>query len=357
MKKIITILGTRPEIIRLSQVIPLLDKYCHHLLVYTGQNYTNTLKDIFFSDLGVRKPDVDFGIYGQSMSQIGQILVKTEELLRKERPDGILILGDTNSGLSAFVAKRLGIKVYHMEAGNRCFDDSVPEEVNRKVIDHCSDILMPYTRNSKENLLREGLIPQKIFVIGNPIFEVIQKYEEEISQSKILPTLSLRSYVLYTTHRTENVDNPFLLKEILLSMEMIAGKLDCDVICSLHPRTESKMKEFGLEVKDKRIRLLSPLRFFDFVCLERNALCVLTDSGTVQEECCIFHIPNVTIRNTTERPETIDIGSNIISGLSHENILNCAMFAMGNSNKWEIPEEYTRTNVSETVAKIILGNY
>lgn len=356
--KIMTILGTRPEIIRLSIIIKKLDESCKHILVHTGQNYAESLNDIFFRDLEIRRPDYALGIKADSFGeQAGFILAETERLMLDEKPDAILILGDTNSGLSAVVAKRLGIPVYHMEAGNRCYDDRVPEEVNRRIIDHCSDILMPYTCRSKDNLIREGISRERIFIIGNPIGEVVNYYSDKIEMAGILSALRLekKSYFLVTMHRSENVDIEERLKKLVMGLELLSKKYKLPIICSLHPRTKSRMEKYGISIENPFVKYMTPFGFFDFVALEQNAFCVLSDSGTVQEECCIFKVPNVTIRDVTERPETIECGSNILTGMEPEMILDCTTVALNSNKEWKPPEEYMESEVSAKVLKIIFG--
>ena len=356
--KVMTVLGTRPEIIRLSLIIKKLDKYCDHILVHTGQNFEDSLNTIFFADLKLREPDYYLGVRGDSFAeQIGKIIIEIEKVILKEKPDRVLILGDTNSGLVSIVARRMGIPVFHMEAGNRCFDYRVPEEINRKVIDHSSTIFFPYTYRSKENLLNEGIANDKIYVIGNPIYEVIEHYAEEIQNSQILERLKVRpnQYFLVTMHRAENVDSEDRLKNLLISLDEINRKYDFPIICSLHPRTKSKIKEFGLKVSNENIRLLEPFGFFDFVALEKNAQCVITDSGTVQEECCIFKVSNITIRDVTERPETLESGSNMLTSVSPDLILKSIDVVLNEGNEWGPPAEYLDKNVSSKVVKIILG--
>lgn len=356
--KVVTILGTRPEIIRLSRVIEKLDGLCDHRLVHTGQNFDSTLSDIFFDQLGVRPPDYYMGVRGASFGeQIGQIISESEKILRNENPDLLLLLGDTNSALSAIVAKRLGIAVYHMEAGNRCYDDRVPEEVNRRIIDHSSDILMPYTERSRQNLLREGIAGERIYVTGNPINEVIQCYSPQIEKSIVLAELGVeaRNYFLVTMHRAENVDVTERLSQLALSLELLQKQYDLPVIVSAHPRTRMRMKDFGLNVDNEKIRFMQPFGFFDFITLEKNAKCVISDSGTVQEECAIFGIPNVTIRDVTERPETIECGSNILSGANSELILQCVKVVLSRNPSWTPPREYLAKNVSDIVTNIVLG--
>jgi len=356
--KVMTVVGTRPELIRLSCIIPKLDKYCDHIFVHTGQNYDDRLHKIFFNDLGIRKPDYELGIKGNTFGeQIGKILIEGEKVIRKEKPDRILILGDTNSSLISIIAKRMGIPVYHLEAGNRCFDDRVPEEVNRKIIDHCSTILMPYTNRSKENLLREGIPIENIFVTGNPIYEVLQKYSKNIDKSDVLIELGLKQkkYFLATFHREENVDIKKRLQKIISAFEKLQKEYGYPIICSTHPRTKNRMETMNVSSKNMDVRFLQPLSFFNFVKLEKKAFCVLTDSGTVQEECCIFHIPNVTIRDTTETPETIECGSNVLSGVDNKIILDSVNIAVNEENIWEVPKEYLQNNTSSNVIKIVLS--
>lgn len=356
--KVLTILGTRPEIIRLSQVIGLLDSRCTHILVHTGQNFEKNLSDIFFDELRIRKPDYYLGVRGKSSGdQIGQILKKCEEILTKERPDRILLLGDTNSSLSSIIAKRMGIPVFHMEAGNRCYDDRVPEEVNRRIIDHSSDILMPYTERSRANLLREGICGKRIFVTGNPILEVIRHYQDRIDRSKILSELKVEKgkYFLATVHRAENVDIESRLSGILCALAGLGEKYSVPVICSLHPRTKDRLRNLGTGLDISKIRFHEPFGFFDFIRLEQNALCVLSDSGTVQEECCLFHVPSVTLRDVTERPETIECGSNILSGADRDTIEQCVQYVLSQEPAWDAPAEYLKDDVSAAVVKIVLG--
>ena len=356
--KVMTIFGTRPEIIRLSLVIKVLDQHCEHITVHTGQNYHESLSDIFIRDLEVRTPDVHFGIRSNSFGeQIGQILGKADEAFAEHKPDKVLILGDTNSALSAIAAARRGIPVFHMEAGNRCYDDRVPEEVNRRIIDHSSSVLLPYTERSKENLVAEGIERERIYVTGNPINEVLENFKDKIGQSKILKEVDVKpfEYFLVTLHRAENVDLPERLKKIIDGFTRIGDRFKKPVLVSVHPRTREKLDQFGISpVKDK-IRLLDPLGFFDFVHLEKNALGVMTDSGTVQEECSIFGIPNITIRDVTERPETIECGSNILSGAEPESMLRAAELAISQPGGWTPPREYLAKNVAQTVSKILLG--
>jgi UDP-N-acetylglucosamine 2-epimerase (non-hydrolysing) len=356
--KIMTIFGTRPEIIRLSGVMKLLDKFCDQVMVHTGQNYHESLSDIFLRDLKVRTPDIHLGIRSNSFGeQIGQILSKTDDILAEHKPDKVLILGDTNSALTAIVAARRGIPVYHMEAGNRCYDDRVPEEINRRLVDHSSTVLMPYTHRSKDNLVREGIERERIFVTGNPIREVLDEFVNEIEASDALEKfgVNVREYFMVTLHRAENVDAAERLEQILKGLAAVVEKYQKPMLVSVHPRTAEKLKQFGLEPGSDKIKLLEPLGFFDFVKLEKNALVVLSDSGTVQEECAIFGIPNVTVRDVTERPETVECGSNIISGAETSSLIRAVDMAATLPPNWIAPAEYMVENVSHTVAKIVLG--
>ncbi len=356
--KVMTILGTRPEIIRLSRIIPLLDQHANHVLVHTGQNYDDRLNRIFFDELGIRDPDENMGVKaGSFSSQIGRILEKSEELFLKHRPERLLILGDTNSGMSAIIARRLGIPVYHMEAGNRCYDDRVPEEVNRRVIDHSSTILMPYTNRSRENLLKEGIPGKRIYVTGNPIKEVIDHYGKQIAASKVLLTLGIEEgkYFLVTMHRAENVDVEERLRSLLEALSVLHQEFNYPVICSFHPRTKAKVEVFGVDVHRAGLRFVEPFGFFDFIKLEKSAFCLLSDSGTVQEEACIFGVPNVTIRDVTERPETVECGSNILSGADPQDILRLVKMVTGRKGGWQPPQEYLAEGVADTACRILLS--
>ena len=356
--KIMTIFGTRPEIIRLSLVMRVLDQYCEQITVHTGQNFQESLSDIFIKDLEVRTPNEHFGIKSKNFAeQIGQILIKTDEILEKYKPDRILILGDTNSALSAIPAARRGIPVFHMEAGNRCYDDRVPEEVNRRIIDHSSTFLLPYTERSKDNLVREGIERERIFVTGNPIKEVLDTFANQIEESDALKKYDAKpfEYFLVTVHRAENVDIEERLIKIFKGLEKVSEKFGKKMLVSVHPRTAEKLVRFSLKPETDKVKLLRPLGFFDFVKLEKNALAVLTDSGTVQEECAIFGVPNITIRDVTERPETIECGSNIISGTETDSILRATEIAISQPSNWNAPKEYLVENVAQTVSKIILG--
>lgn len=353
-----TVLGTRPEIIRLSRVIPLLDQHSEHLLVHTGQNFDDRLNGLFFRELGVRTPDFFLEVKAETAgAQIGQILSRIEPLLIHHRPDRLLVLGDTNSGLSAIMARRLGIPVYHMEAGNRCYDFRVPEEANRRIIDHMSSVLMPYTHRSRENLMREGFAEDCIYVTGNPIKEVIDHYAGLIAASQALATLGLvrNKYFLVTMHRAENVDVEERLRSLMEGLKRIHAEYQYPVICSLHPRTRVRAKAFGVNLEQSGLRFVEPLGFFDFIQLEQSAFCLLSDSGTVQEEACIFGVPNVTIRDVTERPETIECGSNVLAGADPNAMGRLVKLVTGRPAQWQSPPEYLMTNVAATVGRILLG--
>ena len=356
--KVMTVLGTRPEIIRLSRVIPLLDQHADHVLVHTGQNYTHTLSDVFFDELGVRTPDVYLGVKADSFgAQIGQILTGIEQVFIEHRPDRLLILGDTNSALVSIVAKRMGIPVFHMEAGNRCFDDRVPEEVNRRIIDHSSSVLLPYTERAKSNLVREGIEENRIYVTGNPIAQVLDHYAKDIATSDVLDRLGLEDgdYFLVTAHRSENVDVPDRLADLVAGWRTLHARYGIPVVVSVHPRTASMAVHHGLDLGDPGVRLLEPFGFFDFVRLERSARCILTDSGTVQEEACILRVPSVTTRSTTERPETQDAGSNVLSDVSSDAVLDAVGLVMSMPTGWPIPREYLPGPTAETVVRLVLG--
>lgn len=356
--KIVTVLGTRPEIIRLSVIAAQLDRVAEHVVVNTGQNFDPNLSGIFFEELGFRQPDHNLGVRAETFAdQVGQILRGCEQVFQKERPDRLLILGDTNSALCAIIAKRMGIPVYHMEAGNRCYDDRVPEETNRRLIDHSSDVLMPYTERSRANLLEEGIPSTRVFVTGNPIYEVIECYKPKIEASRIHETLGVapQGYFLVTIHRAENVDIEERLRGMAGALAELAQRHKMPVIVSTHPRTRLRMNSFGIADLGGDVRFPDPFGFFDFLSLEKNARCVLSDSGTVQEECAILGVPNVTLRDVTERPETIECGSNILAGGSPERILACTELALSSAPAWKPPPEYVVPNVSDTVVRLLNG--
>ncbi|MGH7030168.1 MAG: non-hydrolyzing UDP-N-acetylglucosamine 2-epimerase [Stellaceae bacterium] len=356
--KIATVLGTRPEIIRLSLIIDKLDRLTRHTVIHTGQNFDPMLSDVFFRELAVRAPDRYLGASGGLAHQVGAILAGCEQAFAEDRPDRLLILGDTNSGLAAYIAKRLGIPVFHLEAGNRCHDDRVPEEVNRRVIDHCSDILMPYTERSRDNLLREGIASQHIFVTGNPIGEVIEHFRPRIDASDVLERLGVeeRGYVLVTLHRAENVDVAERLHGLVEALGCVGREHELPVLVSTHPRTRARLAQSRQPADDGGdVRFLEPFGFFDFIRLELSARLVMSDSGTVQEECALFGVPNVTLRDVTERPETIECGSNILSGGKAEGVSRATRLALSLPPRWTAPPEYRVPAVSDTVVRIVAG--
>lgn len=357
--KIMTIFGTRPEIIRLSLIIKILDDHADHVMVHTGQNFSASLSDIFFQDLSIRAPDVYLGVQASRFgAQAAAILERSDEVMERVNPDRVLILGDTNSGLSAIAAARRGIPVFHVEAGNRCFDDRVPEEINRRIIDHSSSVLMPYTQRSMENLVREGIERERIYIVGNPIGEVIRHFDGAIRASKSLETLGLDDarYMLATLHRAENVDEEGRLARLFEGLHAAVERFKVPLVMSAHPRTADRLRRFGLAARSSELRLVDPLRFCDFVKLEQQAWCVLTDSGTVQEECCIFGVPNVTLRDVTERPETIEVGSNVLAGSHPDALVEAIRIATDAGPTWQPPAEYLVPNPSTAIAKILLGH-
>ncbi len=357
--KVMTILGTRPELIRLCLIVEKLDKLCDQVLVHTGQNYDVNLNDIFMEQLGIRKPDYYLDAKGSFGEQTGIILTKLEDIMTKEKPDAFLVLGDTNSSLGAIMAKRLGIRVFHMEAGNRCFDDRVPEENNRRIIDSQSDILLPYSERSRANLVREGVAGNRIYVTGNPIKEVLDHFAEQIDSSGIMQKLGVekKKFFLMTLHRAENVDPPERLAKYVQAFNEVYDKYQLPMIWSVHPRTRKRLEsQPELKVRDG-ITISEPLGLFEFNNLQKNAYCVLSDSGTAQEECSIFDVPCVTLRDVTERPETMEAGSNFLSGCEPEAILRGVETTTQSENNWAPPHDYLTPNVSDIVARIVLSYY
>jgi UDP-N-acetylglucosamine 2-epimerase (non-hydrolysing) len=358
--KVMTILGTRPELIRLSEVIKKLDNSTNHIFVHTNQNFDYELNEIFFKEFGLRRPDYLLDVKSNSVGeQIGKIVTQTEEVLQKEKPDAILILGDTNSALSCIVAKRMKIPVFHMEAGNRCFDDRVPEEVNRRIVDHTSDINLPYTEHARRNLLNEGVNSDHIFVVGSPLKEVLEKYKDKIDDSTVLDELGLEKekYFLLSFHREENVDTERNLKNIINTLETLVDKYEFPLIISTHPRTKMKLQQ--MEISDNELfNFHKPFGMFDYVHLEKNAFCVLSDSGTIHEEAAILEIPAVVIRESTERPEVFDTGNVILTGMDSQIILQSIEVVRKQYEeniKFATPEAYQDTNVSDRVLKLIIG--
>lgn len=350
-----TVLGTRPEIIRLSSVIKACDKYFDHKLVHTGQNYDYELNRIFFEDLGLKEPDYYLNVVGKNLGEtIGNIISKSYELFLNEKPDAILILGDTNSALSAISAKRLKIPLFHMEAGNRCFDQNVPEEINRKIVDHISDINLPYTEHCRRYLLSEGIRKEHIYVTGSPLTEVIKDNLEKINQSKILEKLNLvqGKYFLVSMHREENVDNERKFLSLSNALNEIAEKYKLPIIFSTHPRTLNKIKEKGI-IFNSLIENMKPFGFIDYNFLQKNAFCVLSDSGTLSEESSLLRFPAVLIRDSTERPEVLDKGSIVLGGIDKNSVIQSIDIAISSDLNFKLPLDYQETNISEKVVKII----
>jgi UDP-N-acetylglucosamine 2-epimerase (non-hydrolysing) len=329
------------------------------VLIHTGQNYDQKLSEVFFEDLELRAPDKMLGVRGASAGTIiADVLMKCEAALEEYKPDRLLILGDTYSGLSAIIARRMGIPVYHMEAGNRCFDFRVPEEANRRIIDHVSELLMPYTERSRANLLHEGFAAERVYVTGNPINEVLEHFSAQITASPVLYRLGIerQKYFLVTMHRAENVDDPARLASLFSGLSRAAQQYGLPMVCSVHPRTRERLKQAGMELSSPQFKLSEPFGFFDFVHLEQNAFCVISDSGTVQEETCILGIPNVTIRDATERPETVECGSNALAGADPDRLLTLIKLVTESGRKWIVPPEYLAPNVSDVVTRVVLNH-
>lgn len=356
--KVMTILGTRPEIIRLSAVIKACDKYFDHILVHTGQNYNYELNDIFFEELGLKKPDYYLDAVGKDLGEtMGQIISKSYDVIQKEKPDAILILGDTNSALSAIAAKRLKCPIFHMEAGNRCWDWNVSEMVNRTIVDHISDINLPYTEHSRRYLLSEGIDGKTIFVTGSPMPEVLLAQKEDIEKSKVLETLGLEKgkYLIVSAHREENIDIEENFMELMNSINVIAEKYQVPVIYSTHPRSKKWIEKRNF-VFHPLVKNLKPFGINDYCKLQENALCVLSDSGTLSEESAILNFPAVLIRTSTERPEVLDKGSIIVGGIKEKDVVSATEMAIEmfkNKEPYVLAEDYADYNVSLKVVKII----
>lgn len=356
--KLMTVVGTRPEIIRLSATIKSCDKYFNHVLVHTGQNYDYTLNQVFFEDLELRKPDYFLEVVGSHLGEtMGNILAKSYEVLAEEMPDALLILGDTNSCLAALSAKRLKIPVFHMEAGNRCFDQNVPEEINRKIVDHVSDVNLPYTEHSRRYLLDEGIQKQNIFVTGSPMKEVLDEHLTKIEGSSILSNLKLtpQNYILVSAHREENIDNEQNFLSFMSAINAIAENYQMPVIYSTHPRSWKKIEERNFKFHPL-VSQLKPFGFFDYNALQKNAFVVLSDSGTLSEESAILKFPGVLIRTSTERPEVLDKGTVIVGGISYANLVQSVELAklmQENDEPMVDAIDYQDSNVSTKVVKII----
>lgn len=358
--KVVTIVGTRPEIIKLSSVIHEVDQYMTHVLVHTGQNFDYELNEIFFKELGIRKPDYFLNAVGTSLATtIGNIIIKIDEVFEKETPNAVLILGDTNSCLSAIVAKRRKIPIFHMEAGNRCFDQRVPEEINRKIVDHISDINLTYTEHARRYLLQEGLKPEMVIKTGSPMKEVLNKHLPLINQSSVLQNLKLKAndYFVVSMHREENVDNDANFFKLLNTLSDIVKQFQKTIVVSTHPRTRKKLEANGNLTFDDRIKFLKPLGFLDYIKLQMNAYCVISDSGTITEESSILKFPAITIREVHERPEGMDEGTLIMSGIESESVLNSIKIVVSqlevSKNAVRSVEDYEVDNVSTKVVRII----
>jgi len=355
--KVATILGTRPEIIRLSECIKLCDQYFDHILIHTGQNYDYELNEIFFEDLGIRKPDYFLNVSGNHLGEtIGNVISNSYETLTLEKPDALLVLGDTNSVLSTIAAKRLKIPIFHMEAGNRCFDQNVPEEINRKISDHISDINLAYTEHSRRYLLNEGFRKDHIFVIGSPLREVLNKYANKIQESNIVSRLNLRdnSYFVVSAHREENIDLNNNFEILSESLNSVAEKYQMPIIFSTHPRTKNRIKKNKIKFHSL-ISNIPPLGFFDYVKLQKNSYAVLSDSGTISEESAMMGFSAVSIRTSTERPEVIDTGTVVLGGITKNQLLNSIEITKGLAidKNSDLPMEYNVTNTSERIIKVI----
>ena len=356
--RLMTFVGTRPEVIKLSEVIKKCDKYFEHTLVHTGQNYAYSLNEIFFKDLGLRAPDYYLGVVGENLGEtIGNIISKSYNLLSENIPDAVLVLGDTNSALIAISAKRLKIPIFHMEAGNRCFDENLPEEINRRIVDHISDVNLPYSEHARRYLFSEGVKKEQIYVTGSPMPEVLIANVLKIEQSTVLNRLGLekKKYILLSAHREENIDNEKNFFELMHAINELAENYTIPVIYSLHPRSEKFIKERNFRFCSY-VKTLEPFGFADYNNLQMNSLCVVSDSGTLAEESAILHFPGVSIRTSTERPEAIDKGSFIIGSISKKSLLQAVEMAISMQNNNELfvdVPDYKDENVSIKVVKII----
>lgn len=359
--KIMTIVGTRPELIKLSMVIRELEKHTEHILVHTGQNFDYELNEIFFKELGITKPDYFLNAAGKSPAEtIGNILAKTDIILEKEKPDALLIYGDTNSCLSVIAAKRRKIPIFHMEAGNRCFDQRVPEEINRKIVDHLSDINLPITEHARRYLINEGIKPETIIKVGSSMREILEFYKPKILNSNILTNLNLekKNYFLISAHREENIDSDLNFNDFLQTLNFLADKYDMPLIVSTHPRTRKRL-EVQDKKMDRRIQFLKPLGFFDYIHLQIHSFCVISDSGTITEEASILGFPAITIRQAHERPEGMDEGVLIMSGLKPESVLECIQIITSQESSkiqnHKMVPDYETENVSIKIVRIIFS--
>jgi UDP-N-acetylglucosamine 2-epimerase len=360
MTKVMTVVGTRPEIIRLSRVIDRLDRTVDHYLVHTGQNWDPMLNDVFFSELGVRTPDRFLGVDTTSLGRVlGGVLCGVEAAIAEVRPDALLVLGDTNSSIAALMARRMKVPVYHMEAGNRCFDLNVPEETNRRMVDHVSDFNLVYSEHARRNLIAEGLHPRRILHTGSPMREVLDHYRINISSSPVLDRLGLESgaYFLASAHREENVDDEYRLRQLLKCLTAVGEKWSLPVLVSTHPRTRKRLEQFAIDPGAlEHIVFHEPFGFFDYVRLQQNALCTLSDSGTVSEESAILGFPAVTLRDSIERPESLDSGSIIMTGLDPDGVVEAIGTTIRSSEDGNgCSIEYDVTDTSRRVVNFILS--
>lgn len=359
--KVMVVVGTRPEIIRLSETIKAIDKYFQLVLVHTGQNYDYTLNDIFFKELGLRKPDYYLDCPGKNLGEtVGNIIAKSYDVIAEEKPDALLVLGDTNSCLAAYAAKRHKVPIFHMEAGNRCFDFNVPEEINRRVVDHLADVNLAYTENARRYLINEGITNDMLYVTGSPMAEVITKNIDAINNSKVLEQLKLekKKYFVVSAHREENIDIEENFHNLVESLNMVAETYKMPVIFSTHPRTAKKLEAEKIKLHPL-IKNLEPLGFFEYNALQKDAYCVLSDSGTVPEECAILDFPAVSLRNSTERPEALDAGTVVLGSNRVDDVLRSIELAVSSyvPNRSNPVKDYRDVNVSEKVVKIIQSYY
>ncbi len=356
--KVMTIVGTRPELIRLSEIIRFCDHYFEHTLVHTGQNYDYELNQIFFDELNIRKPDYYLEVVERNLGQtIGKIIAESYRIMIEVKPDAVLILGDTNSALSAIPAKRLKIPIFHMEAGNRSFDQNLPEEINRKIVDHIADINLPYTEHARRNLLSEGILKEHVFVTGSPMREILTKHREKIVSSQILKKLQLeeKKYLLVSAHREENIDNEENFFSLMEAINIVAEHYQLPVIYSTHPRSRDMINKRNFKFSPL-VKNLPPFGFFDYCSLQKKSLCVLSDSGTLAEECSMLDFPAVSIRTSTERPEAIDKGNMVIGGITKEGILQATELAIEmarNGFKSTDVSNYSDDNVAKKIIKVI----
>jgi len=362
MKKVMTIVGTRPEIIKLSRVIAELEKYTVHILVHTGQNYDYELNEVFFQEMGIKKPDFFLNAAGDNpATTIANVIMKSDELFEQEKPDAILLYGDTNSCISVISAKRKRIPIFHMEAGNRCFDQRVPEEINRKIVDHLSDINMTLTEHARDYLIAEGIKAETVIKTGSSMIEVLNHHKNEIENAEVLNNLGLKSrgFFVVSAHREENVDSEENFNDFINSLNAISEKYNKRIIVSTHPRTRKKLEKLNGKTFHKLIEFMKPLGFFDYIKLQKEAFCVISDSGTITEESSILKFPAITIRQAHERPEGMDAGTLIMAGLEKENVINSIDIVTSqwteDNNVMKLVQDYDVDNVSKKVVRIIVS--